>query len=315
MQWQWLHPCLVSLTDNPYTLGEFEIVVVDNASGDGTPDRLEGEFPSVRVIAATKRRGFAANQNMAARAARGDILYVLNPDTLIGPGVIDALVEAFSTPGVVLASGPIQNTHGLPWTEAPFEFPTARSALLNALGFGILRRARPAHAGVFSDRWVSGSAFCVDRESFLRIGGFDEDFFMYGEEVDLMRRLLGPQRLLAWVAESVITHVGQTAGGSTSDTELLTHRATQLVRGELLYAHKNLSRWNSWVMKQAIIVDAAIRALASSIPGTRTLVTMKGTNRRETRLHHLARLRAAARPNTAVGLEELADAWNANHPE
>ena len=89
-----LRNCLRSLQRYPYTLGEMQIVVVDNASGDGSLEMVRSEFPEVLLRAESRRRGFGANQNRAVAAATGDVLFILNPDTEVHEHTIDRLVAA-----------------------------------------------------------------------------------------------------------------------------------------------------------------------------------------------------------------------------
>jgi len=167
-------------------LGESElgtVIVVDNASGDGSADQVEARFaqtPSVHVIRSPENAGFGAGNNLAARAASSRYLFLLNSDAAIEPGCMGKLVAVLEgrpdiglvAPAVYLLGGALQEgSYG--------SFPTPATIFLRAN-----RRVADTH----TPDWISGVAFMARREEYLRLGGFDEGFFMYHEDVDLCRR-------------------------------------------------------------------------------------------------------------------------------
>src|SRR2546423_3185035 len=180
--------CLRSLYGDTQHRCSLEIVVVDNASGDGSVEAVQTEFPDVRVIENTRRLVFGANHNRAARVARGRLIFFLNPDTVVRPGTLDALVDHLDKhPRVAVAGPPIFRADGTLETFL-LRFPTLRKSLRDAL--------RPWRApGRWDGRdetvvdWVNGCALMVRRSALGQDNPFDEGFFLYGEEKDLCRRL------------------------------------------------------------------------------------------------------------------------------
>ena len=171
---------------------EGEVIVVDNNSSDGSVSYLQARFPKVRFIANTENRGFARANNQAIRASKSEYVLLLNPDTVVYEptlrGVLnfmDGHPEAGGA-GVRMLTG-----EGIPAPESRRAVPTPWVAFLKMLGFtrryymSDLPWDQPARIEVIS------GAFCLLRRKALdQIGLLDEDYFMYGEDIDLSFRLL-----------------------------------------------------------------------------------------------------------------------------
>jgi hypothetical protein len=175
--------CLASLIDGG-TAAE-DVLVVDNASADGTIRVVRDRFPHVRVIAAEANLGYGGGVNLALGAADGDFLVVMNQDVSVRPGFVDALVRALdadsgaglATPRILLRSDPrIVNACGNEITY--LGFTTCR-------GFG---RAAAVFDSIHPVMLVSGAAFIIRRDLLHQLGGMDPLFFMYLEDADLSLR-------------------------------------------------------------------------------------------------------------------------------
>jgi GT2 family glycosyltransferase len=182
---------------------ECEVIVVDNASSDGSSSAIRAAFPLVSLIAATANGGFGAGCNLGARKALGTHLVFLNPDTTVTPHWLDSLLAPFeahprtglTTARILLADGSQRiNVCGI---------DVHISGLCLMRGMGRSGDALPQPELVAS---VSGAAFAVRREVFDSLGGFDEEMFLYMEDVDLSWRA----RLGGWDCEyapaSVVYH-------------------------------------------------------------------------------------------------------------
>jgi GT2 family glycosyltransferase len=197
----YLDACLDSLQEGG-ELG-YEVIVVDNASGDGSAEHVAACHPQVRLIRSETNLGFGAGNNLGARWARGDYLAFLNPDTEAEPGWLEALIVALekdteaglATALVLLMDEPDRvNTCGNDMHV---------TGLTLCRGMGVDRDAFSKTAEVGA---VSGAAFAIRRELFETLGGFDESFFLYVEDSDLsLRARLAGHRLLA-VPRAVIYH-------------------------------------------------------------------------------------------------------------
>lgn len=195
-----LRACLASL---PSPQSGVETIVVDAASVDGTPEMVRAEFPSVELIASTENLGYSRGNNLGLKQARGQYGLILNPDTeLMGHGLQDMRAYLQANPRVgalgpqlVLPDGSVQATRR--------RFPTLATAIFDSTWLeGLAPRSLLDHyyaSDLPGDRpvvvdWLVGAALLVRREVWEQVGGLDEGFFMYSEELDWQRRI----KLAGW---------------------------------------------------------------------------------------------------------------------
>jgi GT2 family glycosyltransferase len=209
---RWLDGCLDALRRQH--VPECELVVVDNASSDGSADHVRSSHPDVRLIALDRNRGFAGGNNAGAASARADYLVFLNNDTRVRPGWLQALVDvADRDPSVGLVTSQIV------YMDEPDVVDSAGDGYLRAGGGFKHFHGLPA-ASASSSREVFGAcggAFLIRRSLFEALNGFDEDFFMVYEDVDLSyrARLLGARVIYAH--DAVVEHAGSGSLGRVSD--------------------------------------------------------------------------------------------------
>lgn len=198
---QYLGACLHSLLNDD--IPPHEIILVDNASTDDSVPYVREFFPSVRVIRNPANVGFGQACNIAAQYAEGKYLVFLNPDTVVRPGWLEALIAALeanpqaglATPKILLlADAEHINTCGN---------KIHCTGLTLCRGLGMAHDAFPYLEEVDA---ISGAAFAIRRDLFTALGGFDEAFFLYMEDTDLSwrARLAGYQCI--YVPSSVILH-------------------------------------------------------------------------------------------------------------
>ena len=184
--------CVASLRADGVTA----IVVVDSASGDDCRQRVAAADPDVRFIQAPSNRGYGAAANLGVREIEEEFVIVGNPDLLIEPGTVGRLAADLAADPRLGAVGPrIDRVDGT-------RYPSARAfpSLTDAVGHGFVGllsdrnpwsrrylRTDAEHAGPVD--WVSGAFVAFRRAAFESIGGFDESYFMFMEDVDLCRRL------------------------------------------------------------------------------------------------------------------------------
>lgn len=177
--------------------GNQEIFVVDNASDDGSADIIKTRFPAVHLIANAENRGFAAANNQALPHCRGHYLFFLNPDTRVMP---DAFTQAVSFmdehPGIGLAGTRIVNPDGTPQESVSFRYPGQRhcSGELDGLPGPIA--------------CVLGAAMIARTVLIRELGGFDEIFFLYGEDQDLALRIRKSGFEIGFIPDAVVIHYG-----------------------------------------------------------------------------------------------------------
>jgi len=192
--------CLASLATERGS-AVFEVLVVDNASGDGSAERIgaavaaRGWSEWVRVLETGCNAGFSAGNNAGLRESRGAVCVLLNSDTRVRPGMLAELAAAMSArPDAGLISPRLEDPDGTPQGSV-FRWPRPRSEMIRAACTGLvsraLRSAEPA-LGVFEEpvevEWTSFAAVAIRRAALERIGPMDEGYFMYYEDIDYCRR-------------------------------------------------------------------------------------------------------------------------------
>lgn len=301
-------PCLSALLaqDPP----PVEVIVVDNASTDGTPDLVAGRFPGVRLIRNKRNLGFAAGNNVGLRAATGDLLLLLNQDTEVHPGLLAALARAFDDPAVGLAGckllypdGTIQHAGGY------FDGPCG---ITEHVGI------HQADDGRFDEQtepeFVTGAALGIRREALVQIGPLDEGFApAYYEDVDWCFRARAAGWRVVYAPQAVVTHhEGASADRSSYDHILsvnhgrlrfvLKHWPLDRLLGEFGPAEAawvaDLPRV-TWLMAAR---GAYLRALLD-LPG---ILAFRGSS--EAEASALADLLAHLRASALVSLEALSEA-------
>ncbi len=221
-----------------------EVIVLDNASADGSAEAIAAEFPDYRLIASDENLGFARGNNVASRHARGRYILLLNPDTVVLDQAIDRLVAfAERTPEAGIWGGrTLYGDLSLNPTNCFGEL-TLWSLFCRATGLAVAFRGseflNPEDYGNWdrsSERevgFVSGCFFLIPRALWERLGGFDLTFVMYGEEADLCRRArrLGLARPRMTPEATIIHYVGQSSKRrADKDAMVLKAKATTIRR-------------------------------------------------------------------------------------
>lgn len=197
--------CLSALRADP---SEKRVIVVDNASGDGTAELVRSEHPEATLVEMPENVGFGRAVNAGVRAGHGEAVVLLNNDVLVDPGFVGAIVSPLSSQGVGMVAG---------LTTIP------DSGLVDGFGIELDRalaaynRGRHAPVGAAAGRLAmpSGGAAAYRREAWEAAGGFDEALFAYGEDVDLGLRL----RALGWEAAEAPDARGVHLGGASTGVD------------------------------------------------------------------------------------------------
>ena len=256
-----------------------EIIVVDNASHDGSMEMVAAEFPDVRLIRNDHNLGFAGANNRAFEIARGAYLVLLNSDAFPGPnGLALSIMHMENNPRAGIGGARLIGRDGS-WQPAARMFPSPLNEFLKISGLAasypssrfIGRADRtwadPDQAAAVD--WVPG-AYCIIRRDVLdKVGGFDERFFLYYEEVDLCRRIAAAGYEAWYWPDVVVVHLG---GESSKATGLeLSSSGSQLtlwrMRSELLYYRKHHGAFGAW---SAMLLESwwnRVRALRNTHVG------------------------------------------------
>ncbi|OGM00618.1 hypothetical protein A2480_00600 [Candidatus Uhrbacteria bacterium RIFOXYC2_FULL_47_19] len=194
----------------------YEIIVVDNGSGDGIGDFLAERFPEVRFIDAKANLGFAAGNNLGIRAAKGRYILIMNPDITVRPGSIDALVRFMDKHPDVGVAGPKLLRPNGKVDESCYRFhrwltPIFRRTPLGRLQSGRTENDRYVMADF--DRlesrnvdWLLGAVLIVRRSALDKVGLLDEGYFMYFEDTDWCRRFWQDGYQVVYFVDSIMVH-------------------------------------------------------------------------------------------------------------
>lgn len=221
------------------------ITVVDNASQDGTADHVRRQWPSVTVIDSGGNLGFARANNIGIRATESDYVLLLNPDTVAPPGAIQTLVRGLAShPEAAIAGARLLSERGFPelsWGAAITPWNETKQMFFSRL---YLRKIR--HIVRKMDRlsrqsrevdWVSGAAMVIRRADLETVGGLDERYFMYNEDVDLCVEMAKRGRTTLFIAGAELLHYRGKSAPKNPELE----RLRQL--SHVAYYDKHLPKW------------------------------------------------------------------------
>lgn len=247
-----------------------EVIVVDNASTDGSPEMVHERYPEVRLIRASSNLGFAKGNNLAMAAARGSLFALVNSDALVHPGSLEILVRYLAEhPGVGLVGPRVLGADGN-LQRSCRRRPRVWTTLCRALA---LDRAFGAR-GIFSGHEISASrhaslceaevlsgCFCLARRRAVeQIGGLDETFFFYGEDLDWCLRFKRAGWKLVFVPEATATHLG---GGSSSVAPL--RFSVEILRATLHYWRKHHGVIGQAVCTALLLLHHGLRLAIRSV--------------------------------------------------
>jgi N-acetylglucosaminyl-diphospho-decaprenol L-rhamnosyltransferase len=300
--------CLESLeADRPRRRVSVEVVVLDNASLDGSVDAVRRRFPGVRLLAQERRAGFGANHNAVIRASTGRYVYVLNDDTTSDGWGFDELVDYLEARPEVGALGPrLVYPDGRPQASA-WRFPTPAAGALGALTLGKLGLVQSRGSEPRRVDWVTAAAMLLRRRVLDEVGLFDERFFIYSEETDLCLRIARAGHEIHWYpGVTVVHHVGQTG------MKVPERRINEFWRSRHRYWSKHHSPLAARTAALLWGLPYALRAAGAGamlrLPEGRRPLSVRLTPA-ELRLHARDAWRVGG-----PGLRELAEEFNARAP-
>jgi N-acetylglucosaminyl-diphospho-decaprenol L-rhamnosyltransferase len=265
----WLERCLRSLEDARGDVS-VEVIVIDNASSDGSADASEAL--GARLIRNDTNRWLSPAWNQGAAATHAPYLLFLNPDTEWFFGTLaDLVAAARRNPRAALVGPMLRNPDGTVYPSGR-QFPSLVDAIGHAFLSPFTRRNRFTRRYELDgwDRsterevdWVSGAAMLIPREAFDAVGGFDEGFPLYGEELDIATRLRDRDRTALFTPAAEVIHaVGVSTGGGRRAHRLVVMHSRALYR---YYAKHRAPGWRRATLLAAWIVLRARAELASLI--------------------------------------------------
>lgn len=241
-----------------------EVIVVDNASSDGTPDLIRRDFPAAQLIEAGANLGYGAGNNLGVRHASGDVLLIVNPDVRLTRDALAALVTYLHEHPDVGIVGPrtVDESGLVSMTARPAYTPGRVLAVYLGLAnrwprlaYGDLpQRLRTAQAPLDVD-WLQGACLALPRRVYEALGGFDESFFLFAEDVDLCQRAGQAGWRVVYLPSACVTHHG------SSSVKRAHHISTRSYHiSPLHYFRKRGQRGAVWLLKAGFVVELAIKA-------------------------------------------------------
>jgi GT2 family glycosyltransferase len=252
----------------------YEVVVVDNASTDGTREWLAAQGPPVRLIASRENEGFGRANNRAFAATDAPLLFLLNSDAEVHAGAIDALVETINSDGRIGVAGPrLINPDGTlqasVWRNptTPFELLTTAFRLYKLMPRRLRGRLLLGyhwdHAHRRRAELLSGAALLVKRKLIEEVGGFDERFHMYGEDTEWCLRIVRAGWWMMFEPKAtVLHHGGQSSAKRWSNLEKLRVEYQSFFRFQRLCLPRRLIVGNllsGWLATSAQYLWRALR--------------------------------------------------------
>lgn len=261
-----LHDCLTSLYKNNSDV-DFELLIVDNGSTKDALAPLKKNFPKAKIITPEKNLGFGKANNLGAKHAKGEYLLFLNPDTIIPSSTLSSVLkqlENLSNLGAYtcqlrFSDGTIQPSGGY--------FPTLTRIISWQIFsdiFPLPLFVKPIHPSPtlfknsFSPDWIQGAFFLVPSQVFKKISGFDENIFMYAEDIDICYRLKQLGLNIYYSNSPSITHLQSKS--STTDFVILSE-----ITGIKYLAKKLLPAWQLPIINFAIKLGSLLRLLIFGI--------------------------------------------------
>lgn len=255
-----LGKCLDALTQNMGGL-EYEVWVVDNASSDDSVAFLRANYPSVHVIESERNMGFAGANNLAMHACTGRYMLLLNSDAFVLPTSVISLVRcAEDEPRAAIVGACLLNPNGT-FQASHTLFPTLirEWLILSGVGRKLFGEHYPScgpdyEKGRQSVDYVEGACMLVRRTAFEQVGGLDENYFMYAEEVDWCYSMHVAGWQVWYEPAAQVTHIG-----GASSTGRRTRREADLYRSRIRFMRNHKGDLAAWMLKAEIYTLTAVK--------------------------------------------------------
>ena len=243
-----LAACLRSLQAAP-PQRPHHVVVVDNASTDGSAEAVGREFPNVHVIQMSRNAGFAAANNAGIRATTSPLIVLLNSDTLVTAGALDRLCDRLEATGAVAAGPRLRDGRGLPeMSWGPMLTPLAewrQARLVRSAESGSTAAQARVRVLTSTERivdWVSGACLLVTRTAAETADLLDERYFIYEEDVDFCAALRAGGGTILFTPAAKITHL---RGRTVSNAPV--RRPSHYDESHLKFYEKHAPHWVPWL--------------------------------------------------------------------
>jgi GT2 family glycosyltransferase len=256
---------------------QYEVIIIDNASNDGSVEFIKEKFPNVKLIVNSVNRGFSRANNQGLKISKGEYLLLLNPDTILREDTLKRMIDFFhQNPETGLAGCKILNPDGTLQLACRRSFPSPWTSFCKVTGLGsyfpksrLFARYNLTYLDenqTYEVDAVSGSFMMLKREAYEKIDGLDEQFFMYGEDLDLCYRVQKAGYKVFYVHDTQIIHYkGESTKRSNLDETKIFYEAMNL------FVKKHLS---GSILVEAILHSAIAFRKFFSFLGRRKIILL-----------------------------------------
>ncbi len=239
--------------------GGVELVVVDNGSDDGSLAAARARHAELVVVETGTNLGFASGANRGAAVATGEVLVFLNPDAELLPGALTGLTEALVRwPDAGIAGGGLCDPDGRWQPGAAYFGPLRHLVCDSTVGRLWVRRHAPSRVD-----WVYGTFMAVRRDLFVRLGGFDQRYFLYGEDMDLCDRARALGALTVHVPAARALH----ARNVSARQRFGDGRDAEVMKGEMRFYAWRRGRGALRLFRCGALLKLSVKAVLASLAG------------------------------------------------
>jgi len=266
---RYMRDCLKSVEEQNTGLST-EIIVVDNASADETADLVRNEFPNVKLIRNETNLGFARGNNVGIRESKGRYLFLINPDVIVLPGCLKNLITHLEQDPSIGLAGPKMLGADRIVQRSTMRFPTPWNSFCRALALDVIFKGSKLFGGFLMSDFdhdrvadvdiLNGWFWAVSREALNRVGGLDDQLFMYGDDLDWSYRFHQAGYRVVFCPDAESVHYG---GGTTLKAP--TYFYIERQRSNLQFWRKFYSRFDVALYILTVLLNETLRVLGHSI--------------------------------------------------
>ena len=269
--WKRLSDCLDSLNVIEDQRFSFEVIIVDNNSDDGKLEKFRLSYPKFNFLSNSGNNGFANGCNLGAGSTNGELLLFLNPDTVVSADAIFGMIDEarFRQEFSIISCRQVKENGSEDRPYGRFLTPVNLTGWLRALArifFGQNEKMFPQNNKFIYPDWISGSVVMLKRTSYNAIGGWDDDFWMYFEDVDLCRRAFLKNGEIVLLKTVSVEH--NHGGSSRINKHVTALTKTEVNISRHIYISKHEKGWRKYYMHTFLILNNILLGFIPALAGT-----------------------------------------------
>jgi hypothetical protein len=263
---KYLLQCIGSIIDSHPSFS-YEIIVVDNASSDGSPEMVKGQFPDVLVVCNNNNLGFARANNIGIRKAQGKFLCLVNSDVVVSKGCLEKMIAFMQSQPLIGMMGPqVIGINGAVQRSC-MKHPTLLNMFARAIALDSIFPKLTLMGNQLMTNWkhdilrrvdiINGCFWLIRRQALEGVGLLDEQFFMYGEDMDWCKRFWDAHWEIVFYPDAQVVHYG---GASSANSPIKFY--VEMHRASLKYWNKHHGKVSSLIYRLVLLLHHCFRAIA-----------------------------------------------------